>query len=397
MIDRLHHFLPSWALALASRARASAPGLFIGLLAPFRLLPLSSKKWGPPKAMVNRADLTEQPWFDYHQAQVESWRIPLPQNFVPRLGTVFGESSKPDTWDSGYACLQSSRVLGPHGAVITPDDHVVSDYSRIIGRPGKAHPALGSLSLPKVELFHGRLAVLQVHQAANYYHWVLELLPRLGLLKTYQVEIDAYYVSNRTKFQHESLALAGLKSNQIRDPLHHPHIEAECLIAPSRPEVGRPSPLAIKLLQNLFWPSITPGKRCRIYITRRLATRRRVVNEAALEPVLARYGIEIVETENLDFKAQVGLFFDAEWVIAPHGAGLANLVFCQPSTRVLEFFAADYVNNCYWAVAGAAGLDYHCLVDTQGESNAPFKQGPHGRSDILVDTTALTELLGRWS
>lgn len=396
MIDRLHHFFPGWALACASRARAAWPDIFIWLLGPLRLLPLNSKSWGPVKAMTTRQGLEKQPWFECRFSRDETWSIPLPHNLDPRLAKLFTGASQTQTWRSDIAFLSAGRVLGPHGAIITPDDRVLSEYSRIIGRPGKAHPALGYLHLPKVTTFSGRLAVLQVHQASNYYHWVLELLPRLGLLQALQFQVDAHYVSASAKFQRESLALAGIAPEQIIDPSNHPHLEASTLIAPTRPEIGRPSPQAITLLRELFWPSIITGKKRRIYITRRLAARRRVLNEGELEAMLANHGVEIVETERLGFQEQVQLFADAEWVIAPHGAGLANLVFCKPGAKVLELFATDYVNTCYWAVAGAADLRYHCLIDAGEGDEGIFKQGPHGRTDISVNLRQLSTILQTW-
>jgi capsular polysaccharide biosynthesis protein len=49
-------------------------------------------------------------------------------------------------------------------------------------------------------------------------------------------------------------------------------------------------------------------------------------------------------------------------VVAPHGAGLANIVFCQRGTQVVEFFNRAYVNGCYWRLATVQGLDYRPIV-----------------------------------
>jgi capsular polysaccharide biosynthesis protein len=56
------------------------------------------------------------------------------------------------------------------------------------------------------------------------------------------------------------------------------------------------------------------------------------------------------------------IFADAEIVVAQHGAGLANLVFCQPGTRVLELMPSDFVKRTYYSLSHAAGLDYSVLV-----------------------------------
>ena len=53
-------------------------------------------------------------------------------------------------------------------------------------------------------------------------------------------------------------------------------------------------------------------------------------------------------------------------MVGAHGAALTNLVFCQPGTRVLEMFGADYVNPCYRNLCAAAGLEHHAVVDVVG-------------------------------
>ena len=41
---------------------------------------------------------------------------------------------------------------------------------------------------------------------------------------------------------------------------------------------------------------------------------------------------------------QVELFVYADVVVAPHGAGLTNLLFCREGTRIVEIFPPTYIN-----------------------------------------------------
>lgn len=63
---------------------------------------------------------------------------------------------------------------------------------------------------------------------------------------------------------------------------------------------------------------------------------RKVRNEADLRRMLAQRGFECVYPEEMDFAAQVRLFSRAKLVIGQHGAGLSNLLFMQPGTRLIE-------------------------------------------------------------
>lgn len=114
-------------------------------------------------------------------------------------------------------------------------------------------------------------------------------------------------------------------------------------------------------------PVAGPGKR--LYLSREGAGIRRVTNEPDILEMLSRYGFESVEPGGIPFCRQAELFQSADIVVAPHGAALANLMFCRPGTCILEFFPADYVDDCYLRISKAMELDHHYLFG--GKSDFP--------------------------
>jgi capsular polysaccharide biosynthesis protein len=76
----------------------------------------------------------------------------------------------------------------------------------------------------------------------------------------------------------------------------------------------------------------------KLYVTRRNAKVRRLVNEVEVADYLTDRGFEVVALEERPFREQVQLFAEAEVVVAQHGAGLTNLLFAQ-SPRVLEIMS----------------------------------------------------------
>ena len=76
----------------------------------------------------------------------------------------------------------------------------------------------------------------------------------------------------------------------------------------------------------------------RIYISRDKTTMRRVRNEPELVTFLERHGFAKVHLEDLDVLEQILLFEQAEFIVSPHGAGLTNILFCRPGTKLLEIF-----------------------------------------------------------
>lgn len=111
------------------------------------------------------------------------------------------------------------------------------------------------------------------------------------------------------------------------------------------------------------------GPERRLYLSREGAAIRKVTNEPAVIAMLSRYGFECIETGGIPFKRQAELFLSADIVVAPCGAALANLMFCRPGTRVLEFFPADYADDCFLRMSRALELDYHYV--SGGASNFP--------------------------
>jgi len=129
----------------------------------------------------------------------------------------------------------------------------------------------------------------------------------------------------------------------------------------------------------------------KLYITRENATRRRVNNEGELWARLEGRGFVKLRLEAMSWREQVAAFAAARVVVAPHGAGLANVVFCRPGTRVVEFFNRSYVNPCFEQWAHTARLDYHAVVPAGEE--AVGKERRANREDITADIPSIIAAL----
>jgi capsular polysaccharide biosynthesis protein len=129
-----------------------------------------------------------------------------------------------------------------------------------------------------------------------------------------------------------------------------------------------------QLLRDLFLDdsqprSVTPTKR--IYLTRAEANYRRVLNEPEVVEWLQKAGFLSVTLSELSVREQAALLSEAAVVVAPHGAGLTNLVFCQPGTKVLEIFPKNYSQPYYWALAGQCQLTHQYLTSRSITEYAP--------------------------
>jgi capsular polysaccharide biosynthesis protein len=90
--------------------------------------------------------------------------------------------------------------------------------------------------------------------------------------------------------------------------------------------------------------------------------------------MLEQAGFERVEMEQLSFAAQAALMAETAVLLAPHGAGLTNMIFAPAGAQVLEIADPAYPNPNFFALAGAMGHAYWMLpAEAVGEGSALTK------------------------
>lgn len=105
------------------------------------------------------------------------------------------------------------------------------------------------------------------------------------------------------------------------------------------------------------------------YISRAKARQRQLQNEAEILPILERYGIDVVHFETLAIRQQIEMVQHLEWFIAPHGAGLANMLFLPKHAKVCEIRPTESSGQyCYEKMAKALGINYYWLLGERGRN-----------------------------
>ncbi len=290
------------------------------------------------------------------------------------------------------ATVRHGRVLQPYAAVMAEDDTLLFDLSPYYGvvTPSQ-HPVFLRCRPPEVTHVTGSVGVLSTRGSDNYYHFLTDVLPRLELLRRAGVEPDAYLVNRTTRFQRDLLDHLGLAADRCLDS---PHVRADVLVVPSVPDDQlRTPPWIVPWLRDCFLPDDLRPPHRRIYVTRGTTRHtRRVDNEAELLAALEPLGFECIDPGVLAPAEQVRAFAEAEYIVGPHGAGLTNLAFAAPGTAVVELFARDYVNECFWALATTVeGLRYRYVVGDGSPIRSRRNRGV--ASDIMVDPQAVRCLL----
>jgi capsular polysaccharide biosynthesis protein len=233
---------------------------------------------------------------------------------------------------------------------------------------------------------------------------MVDVLPRFELLRRGGIDlatIDWFWINDpQSSFQRETLRVLDIPAEKVLASDHHPHIQADQLIVPSFPGyLGWLEPWALAFLRQQFLPIVDPQvpRYERIYISRSKAHHRRLLNESAVLDCLKAHNFVCIELESLTLVEQVALFAHAKIIVAPHGGGLTNLLFCSPGTTVIEFFAPNYIRHYYWVISQQLGL-HHYFVQGETLNCMPIQQLMYPSplmEDIWIDLQTLNIVLSR--
>jgi capsular polysaccharide biosynthesis protein len=297
--------------------------------------------------------------------------------------------------------LPGGRVLGPSRALITGNNDLVWELSHYFGtRNPKEHPVFGHPFPGEPAPVEGRLGVLASRGDRNYYHFLIDVLPRIGVLELAPdiAPPTRWYVPAATPVQREFLELMGITAAHRIDSDEVPHVRAECLVVPGLPSVVKEKnpPWVVEFLRGRLMRGTEPpplSHRHPVYVARTAGAHNRAVrNQPEVLRRLERRGFEVIDPANLTAAQQIESFRSASVIVCAHGAALANLVFASPGSAVVELFPAGGALPDYWRLASSAGLTYRYL-SSWSRSGRPSSRSKLIVSDIEVDIPALEHLL----
>lgn len=343
------------------RARLLANVLPFVPRAIWRALPGSSASFGPPRRW--------QSWAERKRASNLEW-IPVvpavsgqfPAPFWPREGSTPFNTGANFRWqEHGVARLKNARVLTVHGWCVAPQDTFLGDFSFQGNRRNSFAYHLMFHRAPR-SLTGVTLSLCSAHAASNFCHWLLDAVSRLALVERAGFSFEgidhiliprfpgstAGWVIDQLNLPAEKLIFPGVRDQYL----------CETLLQPSYPgSVASYPPWLVEFYRRHF-PAPTCERRRLLYIPRK--GKRGLLNEQEVERELLRRGFEPFEPAGqTDLHLKLA---DVSHIVGVHGAALANLVFCQPGTRVLELLPSDTPWPYYYSLCSSGGMPYGVIV-----------------------------------
>ncbi|CAM9294613.1 unnamed protein product, partial [Ectocarpus sp. 13 AM-2016] len=245
------------------------------------------------------------------------------------------------------------------GAVWNENDYIIPvncqgpvphelDFARRISAEG----------LPRSLLNYDKVFVMTQEWTPNYYHFTVEHLPRITLaldilLENPEITISMHYyqrdplhhdISAVQEVQMEMLEILGI--NRKRVVFVNREMHAELAIVPTSTNCGDPDLHMVNMLRNRFLQGLFPTTngfppappRPLIVLVVRNKLRGLMNNEEVKEALERNFpSFNVVEFFGTgSVRDQLETFATAAMIIAPHGAGLANMMVAPLHTPVLE-------------------------------------------------------------
>ena len=239
------------------------------------------------------------------------------------------------------------------------------------------------------QTLQGVVCFLDSRSSSIYYHWMVDVLPKIALLRTAGIDLDSidhFVVRSHSGFQQQTLSLLGIPLERVMEPWNSGITRCQELIVPylkhdrgDRFYNGLGLGMATWVPRWLKETFLDEDKACltaaatlvrrdtiegpddkdtrgrqveqvkqvkqvkqvrhvrhvrhdKLYISRASRGTRSPVDEQTLTQQLNRRGFHCVILEDLTISEQASTLAAATIVVAPHGAGLTNIAFCKTGT-----------------------------------------------------------------
>ena len=308
-------------------------------------------------------------------------------------GTPFCESQRVNSPPPEPAGNSTTLDIPQRRCLFLQDGHVWPAHAMATGRHGLV-PIESGFDLSRMESIRrsGTLShypILESRSDAvvaiecgvwwmNYYHAMIEALPRVWALhfgECRDIASIEVLVSRLTSPGWRAMLEAMLPANaRVRAvPVESLVRCGTVIVSPCLPvfEAGFLPPAYVEFFRATMsalhgFPRFRSSTR--IYVSRSRALMRRVANEDEVMKMLETRGFQFIHLEDMSFADQYAIFSRAEVVVAPHGAGLTNIIYSPPGCVVLDVFPSEPVPYYRW-LALSCGHRYAWMRGDRRDKN----------------------------
>lgn len=245
------------------------------------------------------------------------------------------------------------RILAPDQKIVNYSSGHIVDHSQEFAYVKRY---LSSISTEKGIAIFG-------NGASNYYHWIIEILPKLQFVDELPEEYRSYpllvsdeilkipsmeYALNLFRNGREVIYLDSKKVNIINDlvwitsPNNLPfNLRRNNKFKTNYTKINKKTLNYVRTVafSHALVGHVEKNYFDKIFFSRK--TERRNYNQDEVYECLSRHGFVKIFMEDLSFVEQVRTVYNAQIIVGPTGAAWTNLIFCRPGTKALCWMAEE--------------------------------------------------------
>ncbi|CAE6870622.1 hypothetical protein R69746_08394 [Paraburkholderia aspalathi] len=275
-------------------------------------------------------------------------------------------------FDASYVAeYEYAEILPEYGMILANREFLISDSAHVkpchvpmFTQAVRATCGDRALIACRAAIPYVRSGCIYIGHNKNYYHWLLDEVPRLSLLLASGNYSDTPILIdvNAASWQIRLLHRLGIDHTRLRAVDFTEPLGMNALIVPSRLSKDMVAhPDAVRFMRNRLAPhadSVAPQAGKRIYLSRGAKTvARAMLNERAVVEKFKKAGFSIVDTSDMTIDQQIELFSDVEVIAGPGGAALTNTLFAPRDAKVISLSSTNVTCHTFTSISAALGQD----------------------------------------
>jgi hypothetical protein len=212
----------------------------------------------------------------------------------------------------------------------------------------------------------------------GYYDYLFHIVAKLCRIKDTFPDEDysnlfISYPIFKTAYEREFLKLLEIDTDKVIDSRECKPVTPQLITGNSAhwyPNLHDISSLKRHIGEKV---EIIKGTGERVYISR--SGRRKVVNETELIELLKKFGFTIIEDIPRSISEQISIYYNASFIIGPHGASFSNIIWCRPGAHLIELFSPNYMPDFFLYLSTVMGLHYSAHFDGIADKSVEYVAG----------------------
>lgn len=260
--------------------------------------------------------------------------------------------------------------------------------------------SMGEIRYRKTEITFDKALFLCGSAYSNYYHFLMEILPRLALSEQKNIYPDWPILADAGLKEipslYAALRMTNVNQHQIiwveLNTLYHvrklayvsPVTWAPMNMKHSLWPKGKDYVLckqAIQCMKELITKQAAELEVKRLYVARYQTKNVRLLNDREMAELCTEYGFQVIFPEKLSFIEQVAYFHSAEYIMTCAGAGCTNAIFCREGTTMYMVVPRRHESILWPTVIINAGVRL-LLIDAKIVKEASYAAGDGFEVDL---------------